>query len=318
MTVVDPSADRAVLLTPQRAESLGAKTRAIVETTKPGITRMVTITAIVGFIAAAVDRSWTTWSVVGALVWCVLGTALSSSGANALNQWWERSRDARMARTSGRPLPRGAVEPSLVLWWGVALSVLGVGVLALGNGPAAASVSLACIVSYVLVYTPLKPVTSFSTLVGAVPGALPPLIGWCAATASWQGLMMGGGWSLFGLMFVWQLPHFLAIAWMYREDYRLGGYKVLPVLDPTGVATSGAMLGTAFLQIPATLLPLLTLERLGAAYLLVALITGSGYLWLSLRLARRRSRQAARTVFFASIAHLPLLLIALVLDLVWI
>ncbi|MCC6283963.1 MAG: protoheme IX farnesyltransferase [Phycisphaerales bacterium] len=318
MTVVDPSAEAGVLLNPQRAETCVAKARAIIETTKPGITRMVTITAIVGFIAAAVDRSWTTWSLVGSLGWCILGTALSSSGANALNQWWERARDARMARTAGRPLPRGAVEPGLVLACSLLMCVLGVGVLALANGPAAACVSLASITSYVLVYTPLKPITSFSTLVGAVPGALPPLIGWAAVTGTWQGLMMGGGWSLFGLMFVWQLPHFLAIAWMCREDYRLGGYKVLPVLDPSGVATSGAMLGTAILQIPATLLPMMTLDRLGLMYLLAALLTGAGYLWLSVRLARLRTRSAARVVFFASIAHLPLLLIALVLDLIWI
>lgn len=317
MTVVDPIAQPDILLASGRADSFAAKARAIIETTKPGITRMVTITAIVGFIAGAIDRSWTTSALIGVLAWCIIGTVLSSSGANALNMWWERARDARMARTAGRPLPRGAVEPSLVLFWGIALSVLGVAVLALGSGLAAASVSLACILSYVLVYTPLKPVTSFSTLVGAVPGALPPLIGWAAAIGSWQSLTTGGGWSLFGLMFVWQLPHFLAIAWMYREDYRLGGYPVLPVLDPTGVATSGAMLCTAFIQIPATLLPLITLDRLGLAYLLVALLTGSGYLWLSFRLARERTRKAARNVFLASIAHLPLLLIAMVLDLVW-
>ncbi|MBX3364082.1 MAG: heme o synthase [Phycisphaeraceae bacterium] len=292
--------------------------RALLETTKPGITRLVTITSLVGFVAAAVGRPWLMGDLAWAFAGCLFGTYLSSAGANSLNMWWERSRDARMVRTSRRPLPRGSVRPSTVFWSGMLLCFAGLTVLMSMNGVAPAAVSLACIISYVLVYTPMKPVTCFSTLVGAIPGALPPLIGWAAAseTGGFASLIEPGGLSLFGLMFVWQLPHFLAIAWMYKDDYALGGYRVLPVLDPTGAATSITMLFTAALLIPATLLPLVAMPRLGWIYGTVAVITGLVYLWLSLRLVVMRSRPAARRVFFASILHLPLLLGALVVD-VW-
>ncbi|HZW06670.1 MAG TPA: protoheme IX farnesyltransferase, partial [Phycisphaerales bacterium] len=184
-------------------------TAAIVELSKPRITRLVTMTAGVGFVLALVERSaagsrgWATGELVTAAVGCLGGTAVSSSGANALNQWWESSRDARMRRTMNRPIPAGAISPSLGLWAGLGLSTAGVGVLLAMCGPAAALVSLATIAIYVLVYTPSKVLTPWNTLIGAVPGALPPLIGWCAAAAVgaggapwWTGLDSAGGWSL--------------------------------------------------------------------------------------------------------------------------
>lgn len=293
--------------------------RALVETTKPGITRLVTITSIVGFICAAVGRAWMNTELALAFLGCVAGTALSASGANSLNQWWERERDARMARTMRRPLPREAVEPRTVLWAGLVLSVLGVGLLAAVTGWAPAVVSLACIVSYVLVYTPMKPLSPFSTLVGAIPGALPPLIGWTAGhpEEGFAALMGGGGLALFGLMFIWQLPHFLAIAWMYKDDYALGGHRVLPVIDPELKATAVAMLGTAVLQLPATLLPWLAMpERVGWLYGLTAVVTGLIYIRMSARLVKERTRAAAKRVFLASIMHLPVLLLVLVADVV--
>ncbi len=303
--------------------------RALVESTKPGITRLVTITSVVGFLIAAVGLSWTAWSFAAALLACAVGTALSAAGANAMNQWAERERDAKMPRTAGRPIPSGRVRPESVLWMSVVLCVLGVGLLAAATGVASALVALACILSYILCYTPMKPASIFSTLVGAVPGALPPIIGWTAAAHAagqdqWQALLAPGAWSLFVLMFVWQLPHFLAIAWMYREDYALGGFRVLPVVEaqkhagegaPVGRVTAITMFVTAILLIPATIAPVLALpDRLGWFSLSVAVVTGVVYVVLTGRVLRDPTPAAARRVFLASVMHLPLLLVCLVAE----
>lgn len=296
---------------------------AVYELTKPRITRLVTITSGVGFVLGAVGQSWQTHDLILRAVGCILGTALSSSGANALNQWWERERDAVMPRTCARPLPTQRVSPRSALHWGLVFSILGVGLLAL-VGLAPALVSAATILIYVLLYTPLKPVTTLNTVVGAIPGALPPLIGWTAAasgsllTGSASGmdaLWHPGGWSLFALMFVWQIPHFLAIAWMYRDDYAKGGYRMLPIGEQGANITSRVMLVWAVALIPATMAPAMILhDRLGLVSLLAALVTGILFLALCIRLVRTRERAHARVVFFASIAHLPLLLMVLVGD----
>lgn len=286
-----------------------------IETTKPGITRLVTITALVGFCLAAFAMPWSFGDLAVALLGCVTGTALSASGANALNQWMERDRDARMARTATRPLPAADLQPRTVLLLGLLLCVAGIAVLLVVNGPAPAAISLACVVSYLVMYTPLKPVSVTSTLVGAIPGALPPMIGWTAAYGGgWGSLTDAGGISLFTLMFVWQLPHFLAIAWMYREDYAAGGYRVLPVVDTSGRATAITILITAALLLPATLWPVVAIDGLGWLSGTVAVVTGLGYLALCVRLVQDRTTAAARRVFFASIAHLPLLLVVMVAD----
>jgi protoheme IX farnesyltransferase len=297
--------------------------RAVYELTKPRITRLVTITAGVGFVLGAVHQSWETWDLVGRAVGCGVGTALSASGANALNQWWERERDARMPRTCARPLPTLRISPGAALGWGLAFSAAGVGLLAL-LGAAPALVSLATILIYVLVYTPLKPVTTLNTLVGAVPGALPPLIGWTAAATGNLALGSGsglaalgqaGGWLLFLLMLVWQVPHFLAIAWMYKDDYAKGGYRMLPSADPDGRLTARTILIWAATLVPITLAPAMFLrDRLGVLSLAVALVSGGAFLWLCVRLVAQCERGRARAVFFASIAHLPLLLMAYVAD----
>jgi protoheme IX farnesyltransferase len=295
----------------------------VYELTKPRITRMVTITSGVGFTLGAVTQTWEAKDLALRCGACLLGTALSASGANALNQWWERDRDAIMPRTCARPLPTERVTPGQALGWGLALSGLGVGLLWL-VGLAPALVSLATILIYVLLYTPLKPVTTVNTLVGAVPGALPPLIGWTAA-ASGNALNAGrwgldpalemGGWSLFALMFVWQIPHFLAIAWMYRDDYAKGGYRMLPISDPDGRRTASTILLWSVLLVPATLAPALVLhDRRGWATVGVALVTGIVYVGLAVRLWRTRTLKDARRVFFASIMHLPLLLMVMVGD----
>lgn len=297
--------------------------RAINELTKPRITRLVTITSAVGFVMGAVGRgNWLSWDLLIAAIGALFGTALSSSGASALNQWAERDRDALMPRTCERPLPKNQVSPALALLIGISLCCAGVAVLLALAGPAAAAVSLTTIILYVALYTPLKPVTTVATLVGAIPGALPPLIGWCAATSTesatlgiWSPLTQAGGWSLFLLMFVWQIPHTLAIAWMYRDDYAKGGYRILPLADPTGGRTASMILLWSAALIPATLSPSLAMpERLGMVYPAFAILTGAAYLYLCMILARSHSRDNAHRVFLASIMHLPLLLVIMVAD----
>jgi protoheme IX farnesyltransferase len=286
----------------------------LIETTKPGITRLVTMTSMVGFVMSAASHTWSLGQLAQAAVLTAVGTALSAAGANSINQFMERDRDARMPRTARRPLPQGRVTPGTVLGAGVGLSMAGVGVL-LFLGVVPALVSLACVLSYVLMYTPLKTRTALATFVGAIPGALPPLIGWSAGAQSqgFEVLRDHGGLALFALMFIWQIPHFLAIAWMYQDDYAKGGYIVLPLIDPGGWVTASTIgLWTAAL-LPATLLPAWVMPgTLGAAYMTVATISGTVFAILALRLIRTRGRPEARQLFFGSIMHLPLLLVTMV------
>ena len=301
----------------------GEFVQALVELAKPRITKLVTMTAGVGFVLGVFGRGfgWGELAAVGA--GCLMGTAASAAGANALNQWWECARDALMPRTASRPLPMGRLTSGAAFGAGVLCSVVGVGLLLALCGPAAALVSLATILIYVLVYTPSKPVTPINTLIGAVPGALPPMIGWCAAMGVgtpvmrvwYEPLMLGGGWSLFALMFVWQLPHFFAIAWMYKDDYAAGGHRMLSWYDATGRWTGLTIVATSALLVPATLLPVWALPGvLGVGYGVVAGVTGVVYLVLCLRLLRGMHRPAARRVFLASIIHLPVLLVAMVVE----
>lgn len=301
----------------------GVTRRALVDLTKPRITRLVTITGGVGFVMGAVARpGWFTWDLMIAAVGALAGTAMSAAGASAFNQLLERDRDALMPRTCDRPLPRQRVTPLTAFMVGLLLCIGGVGTLLATAGPAAAAVSLATILLYVLVYTPLKPVTTVATIIGAVPGALPPLIGWCAAATAadaslgaWDPLMQPGGWALFLLMFVWQIPHTLAIAWMYRDDYAKGGYRILPLADPDGMRTSWTILIWSAALIPATLSPVLAMPgRLGFVYPAFAIISGVAYLYLCGVFALDHSRSNARRAFLASIMHLPLLLIVMVAD----
>ncbi|MCC7387594.1 MAG: protoheme IX farnesyltransferase [Phycisphaerales bacterium] len=297
--------------------------RAYVHTTKPGITKLVTITSMVGLgmaLAArwaAGDREWALWPLSLTVVGSIVGTAMSAGGANALNQWAERERDALMKRTAGRPLPTGALTPGKVLLAGIGLALAGLALLWATCGLAAMAVSAACVLVYVLLYTPLKASTWTATFVGAVPGALPPLIGWCAGYSHLGFGALGdpGGASLFLLMFVWQLPHFLAIAWMFKDDYALGGCAVLPVVDRSGACTSIVIAICTVLLIPATMAPVLAMPQvLGVLSLFTAALTGLGFAALVGRLLRSRRREDARSVFFASIIHLPVLLVVMVID----
>jgi heme o synthase len=295
--------------------NLKATVAAIAEASKPRITRLVTITSAVGFVLAAITQTWAAGELLLAALGCLAGTALSAAGANTLNQWMERDRDALMPRTRNRPIPQGRLSPSVAALAGVGLALAGLAVLWLLAGVVPMVVSAATVLSYLLLYTPLKPVTPSATLVGAVPGALPPLIGWTAAMphAGFESLLAPAAWALFAILFVWQIPHFLAIGWMYREDYAAGGYKILPVVDRTGRRTARAILMWSVALVAVTLAPAWLMNPAsGAVYATVAGLMGIGFLGLTVRLVRTQERSDARKAFVASVIHLPLLLVALV------
>jgi len=237
-----------------------------------------------------------------------VGTALVAAGASAFNMLLERARDARMERTRHRPLPAGRVRPLEALAFGSLLTVTGLGLLA-WIGPWPAWVAFATWASYVFLYTPLKPHTSLATLVGAVPGALPPVIGWAAA----QGRIETGAWLLFAILFLWQIPHFLAIAWIYRDDYRRGGFPMLPVLDSEGSLTARQAFANSLALLPVSLTPTVA-GMAGRVYCIGAVLLGAGYAFSAGRLAWRRTPQAARELFLVSIAYLPLLAALLLFD----
>lgn len=239
----------------------------------------------------------------------VLGTGLVAGGANALNMLVERELDARMARTSDRPLPSGRLEPADVALFGGLVTVAGLVVLLAGTTPLAALLAALTWASYLFLYTPLKRVTTLNTHIGAVPGAMPALIGWAAA----RGGVDAMAWTLFALVYVWQLPHFLSIAWLYREDYARGGFRMLPAADPDGVATGRqALLGAAAL-VPVSLLPALG-GITGTAYFAGALVLGLWFVSRALSFALRRSAATARQLLRASLVYLPLALALMFLD----
>lgn len=333
--VRDPQVGAAVSVSRQRRVEYVS---AVIELSKPRITRMVVLTAVVGFLlslrgvvseatgGAGVAGAWTdavggVWRFALTAVSCIVGVALSSSGANALNMWWESSRDALMRRTAGRPVPAGRLASRGAAAWGWGMSLAGVAVLWAGCGPVPAAVSLVTVLVYVLLYTPMKPTTVFNTLVGAVPGALPPVIGWAAAAglvnagvgSAWSGLDQMGGWSLFALMFVWQVPHVCALAWMHREDYARGGFRMLPIVDPTGRTTAWTVLVCSLVLLPVSLGPWVWMpDRLGWVYATMAVASGLGAIWLGAKLVMEPTTQRARAAFLGSIVHLPLLLAAMV------
>jgi protoheme IX farnesyltransferase len=243
------------------------------------------------------------------LIHTMVGTALVAGGASALNQHWERHTDGLMKRTRMRPLPNARLNPQDAWWFGTALSAVGLAELALFVNPLTAVIAALTLLSYVWLYTPLKTRTSLSTLVGAIPGALPALLGWTAATNS----LSAGGWVLFGIVFLWQMPHFLAIAWMFRDDYANAGFPLLPVIEPDGRSTGRqSVLYTAAL-IPISLLPLAA--GIATAYYLVGALTlGIMLLVLAVEFASTRSMRAARRLFYGTILYLPLLWMALLSD----
>jgi protoheme IX farnesyltransferase len=274
---------------------------------KPRLNLLVLLTTLGGLYIAAPG------GVGAALVFhTMLGTALVAGGAAALNQVWERDTDRLMRRTSRRPIASRRLRATEGAWFGILLGAGGIAELIVAVNITAAWVAAVTLISYVLFYTPLKTRSSLSTLVGAVPGALPPVIGWAAATGN-IGLPAA---VLFGIVFFWQMPHFLAIAWMYREDYARAGIPMLPVLDPDGHRTGRQALQYTLALGPVSLMPVLV-GIAGAPYAATAVLLWAAMLWGSARFARHRSNEHARGLFALSLAYLSLLWGALIVDRLW-
>ncbi len=277
---------------------------AFLELTKPRITFLIVLTAAAGFAlgsGAAID-----YALLGR---AMFGIALLSSGIATLNQYMERDLDLLMRRTANRPLPSGKLLPWEALAFGVTLTVLAEVYLSVFVNPLTGLLGLTVIAGYLFAYTPLKTRTSLSTMVGAFPGAVPPLIGWAAA----RGDIGLEAWVLFAILFLWQFPHFLAIAWMYREDYTRAGILMLPVVEPDGRVTGQQIVIYTVMLLPVSLLPTV-LGISGKIYLYGAIVLGLLFLYSSVRAAFSKSKQEARRLLLASVIYLPLLFILMVLD----
>jgi protoheme IX farnesyltransferase len=271
---------------------------------KPRLNLLVVLTSAAGYYLGT-----STFPDLVKMAQAVLGTALVAGGSGVLNQVYERDTDARMRRTRKRPLPDGRLTAVEAAIYGLALSTAGLVILALTTNWVAASLAAATLGLYLLVYTPMKRTSTLSTLVGAVPGALPAVIGWAAA----RGDIAVGGWTLFAIVFLWQIPHFMAIAWMYRDDYRSAGFPMLPVVEPDGQRTGQQALLYSAALVPISIGPSV-MGIAGWVYFCVSLVLGLVLFGLSARFARARTDQSARTLFFATIIYLPLIWAVMVLD----
>lgn len=278
--------------------------RTYIELTKPRVTWLILMSTAVGWYFG-LREGWR-WAV---LLHTVLGTGLIASGTFTLNQWMEREADAKMRRTEHRPLPEKRITPTRAFWFGIGLSVAGFVDLWLGANLLAASLGAFTLLSYLLAYTPLKSRSPHSTTVGAIPGAMPPLIGFAASAGS----LTAEAWILFAILFFWQFPHFHSIAWMYREDYSRAGIRMLPVVEPDGHSTARQILIAALTLIPVSLAPTL-LRMTGAWYMAGAVVLGVYFLRSSILVARDRTRLRARGVLIASVLYLPLLYGLMLLD----
>lgn len=272
---------------------------------KARLTTLVLLTTLVGFYLG-----WPRGPMNLLLMFHTLfGTGLVASGAAALNQLLERDYDAKMRRTANRPLPSGRLQPTTVMLFGGICSVAGLVYLALLVNALTAVIGAITLVSYLFIYTPLKRVTWLNTAIGAIPGALPPLMGWTAARNS----LSAEGWALFAILALWQLPHFFAIAWMYRDDYARAGFKMLPGVDPDGTRTGQQAVSNTIALLLVSLCPF-AYKMAGPVYLVCALLLGAGYLWCAIQFSRLLTPARARQLFLASIIYLPLLLSAMVWD----
>jgi len=276
----------------------------LMDLTKIRLTSLVLLTTLVGFYIAQ-RGSLDLWLLIHTLV----GTALVAGGASALNQFLERDYDALMRRTQSRPLPSGRLQPETVLIFGGVSASVGMLYLACLVNPLTSLLSAITLVTYVLVYTPLKRVTPLNTLVGAIPGALPPLMGWTAA----RGEVSVDGWALFAILFFWQLPHFLAISWLYREEYERAGFAMLSVFDPDGRQTGQQAVCHTLGLLPVSLCPFL-FHLAGPLYVTGALVLGGTFLAFAFQFARKLRPVDARKLFYVSIVYLPVLLGLMVFD----
>jgi protoheme IX farnesyltransferase len=275
-----------------------------IELTKPRITWLIVMSTAIGYYFGH-SGAWNLWRVINTLI----GTGLVASGTAALNQWYEREADRKMRRTQMRPLPSGRLTPDQALWFGIALAVIGGLELGLGVNWLASGLCLATLVCYLFVYTPLKQKTWWSTTIGAIPGAIPPLIGFAAAANK----LTAEAWILGAILFLWQFPHFYAIAWMYREDYSRAGIKMLPVVEPDGESTARQILIYSVLLIPISLLPK-WMGMTGSIYLIGALALGLWFLYSGIRVSLDRTKLRARKVLLTSVVYLPVLYALMVLD----
>jgi heme o synthase len=273
------------------------------ELTKPRITMLILVCTAVGYFFGSTSFH------VAPFLHALLGTALMASGTAALNQWYEADSDARMRRTCKRPIPAGRIKRTDGLVFGVLLSVGGFADLWFGTNALSAALGLFTLATYIFLYTPLKRRSAVCTTVGAIPGAMPPLIGYAAAS----GVLDAGAMALFLILFVWQFPHFYAIAWMYREDYARGGIRMLPVIEPDGESTARRVVACSLLLIPISLVPRL-LGMTGSLYAATAIAAGTVLVGYGVRLGRERTLLAARHVLLASVLYLPVLLGVMVLD----
>jgi len=274
------------------------------ELSKARLASFVVLTAVVGYLLAARGEAR-----LILLAWTAIGTALSAFGANILNQFLEADRDRLMERTRRRPLPSRRVTRREAALWGLASAGAGLAVLAAGTNWLTAVLSLFTILLYVLVYTPLKIRTPFNTVVGAVCGAVPPMMGWTAGA----GRLELGAWILFGILFIWQVPHFLSLAWLYRADYERGGFRMMPSIDRDGDLTGrlAVLYAAALLPVTATLS---WTGLSGTVFLVCSQLLGIGFAVVGWRFLRRRSLAAARGLFLARIVYLPLLMMLIVGD----
>jgi len=274
------------------------------ELVKARLTLLVLLTTAVGFYLGA------TGSInYVALFHAVFGTALAAAGAAALNQWWERRLDALMQRTKTRPIPAGRMLPRDALIAGSLLAIAGVIYLARACNWLSASLAAATILIYIFAYTPLKRISTTNTLVGAIPGALPPMIGWAAAS----GRLDPGAWSLFAILFFWQMPHFFAIAWMYREDYARAGFQMVSRGDETGTRSASQSVLFCIVLLLVSGIPAF-LRVVSSWYLPAELVLNGLFIFMAMRFLRTQAAVDARRLFLTSILYLPLLLIALVLT----
>jgi protoheme IX farnesyltransferase len=275
--------------------------------TKPEVNFLIAMTTFAGFCLARPTQSHPFPFML--IIHTLLGTLLVAGGTGTLNQYVERRFDAQMRRTARRPLASGRIDSSHALWFGISLSLAGTVYLALAVSGLASLLAVVTLLSYLFLYTPLKRKTPLCVLVGAFPGAMPPLIGWAAAS----GRLSLEAWVLYGILFLWQFPHFMAIAWMYREDYARAGYLVLPLGERRGPFMAWQSLVPPLALVPLSLTPTF-LGHAGLIYLVGALLLSSGFFYYAARLALRRSNATARRLLFASIIYLPLLLVLMVLD----
>ncbi|MEK6755972.1 MAG: heme o synthase, partial [Bacteroidota bacterium] len=264
---------------------------------KPELTLLSVVTALGGAYLAS-GNPVPFWLIIHTFI----GTILVGAGAGSLNQYAEREHDAMMRRTENRPLPSGRLEPREALMFGSVAALGGVLYLSAFTNTVAGFLAVVTLVTYLFLYTPLKRITPFATVIGGIPGALPPMIGWSAVAG---GLTMGA-WALFFILFFWQMPHFLSLAWMYRKDYARAGYRLLTVDDPTGLVASRQILIHSAALLPAALMPTMV-GVLGVTYFVGAFLLSSGFLLLAIRLYQNRTNGNARRLFFASLVYLSVL-----------